>query len=121
MASNKDIVEQVKAEARENEDIPTRTRVLQLVREKTKEEKDHEYLKAQFREIERIKGTEIRMQEAIFKILTVEINEENIQIWLDGLDEYDIKNMDRKLEEITEKYDFIKEMWKNHNKIRRIK
>ena len=95
--------------------------MLQLVKEKTKEERDREYLNIQFREIERIKGTEIRMQEAIFKILTVEVNEENIEIWLNGLDEYDIKNMDRKLEEITEKYNFIKEMWKNHNKIRRIK
>ena len=38
LSSNKDIVEQVKAEARENEDIPTRTRVLQLVKEETTEE-----------------------------------------------------------------------------------
>ncbi|WP_371374526.1 hypothetical protein [Sporomusa aerivorans] len=36
LANNKDIVEQVKAEARENEDIPTRFRVLQLVKEKNK-------------------------------------------------------------------------------------
>lgn len=35
LANNPDIVEQVKAEARENEDIPTRSRVLQLVKEKT--------------------------------------------------------------------------------------
>ncbi len=121
MASNKDIVEQVKAEARENEDIPTRSRVLQLVKEKTKEEKDSEYLRAQFKEIERIKGTEIRMNEAIFKILTVEVNEENVQIWIDGLDEYEKQNMDNKLNEITNKYEFIKEMWENHSKIRRIK
>lgn len=121
LSSNKDIVEQVKAEARENEDIPTRSRVLQLVKEKTKEEKDTEYLKEQFREIERIKGTEIRMNEAIFKILTVEVNEENIQIWIDGLDEYEKRNMDNKLNEIKEKYEFIKNMWENHNKIRRIK
>lgn len=37
LANNKDIVEQVKAEARENEDIPTRSRVLQLVKEKNKQ------------------------------------------------------------------------------------
>ena len=34
LANHPDIVEQVKAEARENEDIPTRSRVLQLVKEK---------------------------------------------------------------------------------------
>lgn len=121
MASNKDIVEQVKAEARENEDIPTRTRVLQLVREKTKEEKENDYLKEQFREIERIKGTEIRMNEAIFKILTVEVNEENVQIWIDGLDNYRKKELTEELDEAIEKYKFIKEMWLKNNQIRRIK
>lgn len=121
MASNKDIVEQVKAEARENEDIPTRSRVLQLVKEKTKEEKDNEYLKQQFREIERIKGTEIRMNEAIFKILTVDVNEENVQIWINGLDEYRKDELTSELDEAIEKYKFIKDMWEKHNQIRRIK
>lgn len=121
LSSNKDVVEQVKAEARENEDIPTRSRVLQLVKEKTKEEKDNEYLQEQFKEIERIKGTEIRMQEAIFKILTVEINEENVQIWIDGLDKCMKENLTDELDEAIEKYTFIKEIWLKNNKIRRIK
>lgn len=121
LSSNKEIVEQVKAEARENEDIPTRSRVLQLVKEKTKEEKDNEYLQEQFREIERIKGTEIRMQEAIFKILTVEVNEENVQIWIDGLDDYMKDDLTNELDEAIEKYKFIKEMWLKNNRIRRIK
>ncbi len=121
LSSNKDVVEQVKAEARENEDIPTRSRVLQLVKEKTKEEKDNEYLQEQFKEIERIKGTEIRMQEAIFKILTVEINEENVQIWIDGLDKCMKEDLTDELDEAIEKYTFIKEIWLKNNKIRRIK
>lgn len=121
MASNKDIVEQVKAEARENEDIPTRTRVLQLVKEKTKEEKDTEYLRKQFKEIERIKGTEIRMHEAIYKIQTVEVNEENVQIWLDGLEDYRKETLIDDIDEIINKYNFIKEMWLKNNQIRRIK
>ena len=121
LSNNKDIVEQVKAEARENEDIPTRTRVLQLVKEKTKEEKDREYLQARFKEIERIKGTEIRMNEAIFKILTVQVNEENVQIWMDGLEDYRKENLVNELDEAIEKYKFIKEMWFKYNQIRRIK
>ena len=121
MASNKDIVEQVKAEARENEDIPTRTRVLQLVKEKTKEEKDTEYLRKQFKEIERIKGTEIRMHEAIYKIQTVEVNEENVQIWLDGLEDYRKETLIDDIDEIISKYEFIKEIWLKNNQIRRIK
>lgn len=121
MASNKDIVEQVKAEARENEDIPTRTRVLQLVKEKTKEERDTEYLRQQFKEIERIKGTEIRMHEAIYKIQTVEVNEENVQIWLDGLENYRKETLIEDIDEIINKYKFIKEIWLKKNHIRRIK
>ena len=39
LADNPDIVEQVKAEATENEDIPTRTEVLRRVKEKSKEQK----------------------------------------------------------------------------------
>lgn len=89
------------------------------MQKETKE--DNEYLKEQFREIERIKGTEIRMNDAIFKILTVEVNEENVQIWMNGLDEYERQNMNNKLNEIIKKYEFIKKMWENHNKIRRIK
>lgn len=34
LANNKDIVEQVKAEARENDDIPTRSRVIELVKQR---------------------------------------------------------------------------------------
>lgn len=121
LASHKDIVEQVKAEARENEDIATRTRALQLIKEKTREEKDTDYLREQFKEIERIKGTEIRMNDAIFKILTVEINEENIEIWMNGLDDTRKQNLINELDEAIEKYEFIKDMWIKHNQIRRIK
>lgn len=91
------------------------------IKDKEVEEKDNEYLKEQFREIERIKGTEIRMQEAIFKILTVEVNEENVQIWIDGLDDYIKEDLTNELDEAIEKYKFIKEMWLKNNQIRRVK
>ena len=43
LADNKDVVEQVKAEARENDDIPTRTRVLDLVaHQKQKDEEEYD-------------------------------------------------------------------------------
>lgn len=101
--------------------VKTASKVPEEQREEKEAELVHQYLNEQFREIERIKGTEIRMHDAIFKILTVEINEENVQIWLDGLDEYERNSMDNRLNEIKEKYEFIKEMWENHNRIRRIK
>lgn len=43
LAKNKDIVEQVKQEARDNDDLATRTAVLQAVRVKTKDDKEQHY------------------------------------------------------------------------------
>jgi len=40
LADNKDLVEQVKAEARENDDIPTRSRVLDLAQQRKKREEE---------------------------------------------------------------------------------
>lgn len=40
LANNKDLVEQVKAEARENDDIPTRSRVLDLAQQRKKREEE---------------------------------------------------------------------------------
>lgn len=40
LAENKDLVEQVKAEARENDDIPTRSRVLDLAQQRKKREEE---------------------------------------------------------------------------------
>lgn len=91
------------------------------IKDKEVQEQDNENLKEQFKEIERIKGTEIRMQEAIFKILTVEVNEENVQIWIDGLDDCMKDELVNELDEAIEKYKFIKEIWLKNNQIRRIK
>lgn len=43
LADNKDLIEQVKQEARENDDIPTRTRVLDLAKAKKEKENQQEY------------------------------------------------------------------------------
>ncbi|WP_313583966.1 hypothetical protein [Lacrimispora sp.] len=41
LADNKDLVEQVKQEARENEDLPTRTRVIDLAQQRKKKDEDY--------------------------------------------------------------------------------
>ncbi|MDL2280361.1 hypothetical protein LJC10_00710 [Selenomonadales bacterium OttesenSCG-928-I06] len=83
LANNKDIVEQVKAEARENDDLPTRSRVLQLVKEKNAKPK-----------IRNEKKISSEIHEAIFKPSVVSTDKEDIEIWLDSLiggsDEYEI-------------------------------
>jgi hypothetical protein len=77
LAANKDIVEQVKAEARENEDIPTRSRVLQLVKEKNKPQSKDE---VDFR----YRATRA-INEAISNACLVKVDRERLQCWAESL------------------------------------
>jgi hypothetical protein len=76
LASNKDIVEQVKAEARENEDIPTRSRVLQLVKEKNK---------PQLPTTDFIYHATRAINEAISNACLVKVDKERLDAWLMSL------------------------------------
>lgn len=118
LSSNKDVVEQVKAEARENEDIPTRSRVLQLVKEKTKEE---QIIEEGFRQIENKKAIEINYHNALFKILTLEIKEEEVEMWVNSMMTCDKERLESDIDEAIKKLNAIKKIYKNYNQIRRIK
>ena len=85
LASNKDVVEQVKAEARENEDIPTRSRVLQLVKEKNKLQKpdiDPDFRYHATRSI----------NEAISHVSAVQVNPERLACWFESLKDQEEQN-----------------------------
>lgn len=76
LAANKAVVEQVKAEARENEDIPTRSRVLQLVKEKNKPaqaDPDFAYRSTQ------------AINEAIGNASTLNVDKERLVCWANSL------------------------------------
>lgn len=118
LSSNKEIVEQVKAEARKNEDIPTRSRVLQLVKQKSNEE---EFVEKEFKKIENEKAIELNYHNALFKILTLEIKEEEVQIWTDGMMKEERETLESDLNDAIDKFQKIKEIIKRNNKIRRIK
>lgn len=118
LSSNKDIVEQVKAEARENEDIPTRTRVLQLVKQKTKEE---EIIEQGFKEIENKKAIELNYHNALFKILTLEVKEDEVYLWVNSMMPSDKERLESDINDAIEKLNEIKEIYRNYNQIRRIK
>lgn len=118
LSNNKDIVEQVKAEARENEDIPTRSRVLQLVKEKSETEK---YLEEEFRKIEEESAIKKNIRNAIYKMLTVETRDEYLEIWYDGLDKLEMETLEEDLYRARGELDKIIEFVKNHKKIRRLK
>lgn len=71
LAKNPEVVEQVKREAQENDDIPTRSRVLQLVKEKRSPDWRHEARRG--------------INDAIFKPLNARIDEERLSVWFESL------------------------------------
>lgn len=118
MSKHKDVVEQVKAEARENEDIPTRSRVLQLVKQKTKEE---EIIEQGFKEIENKKAIELNYHNALFKILTLDIKESEVYVWIESMMKSDKERLEDDINEAIEKLEEIKQIYKSYNQIRRVK
>lgn len=118
LSSNKEIVEQVKAEARENEDIPTRSRVLQLVKEKTKQE---QFIENEFKKIENEIAIQKNIHNAIYKILCTDISKEYLEVWYEGLDRCNIETLEDDIERAIKQYESIKFFIKEKRKIRRIK
>jgi len=82
LANNKDIVEQVKAEARENDDLPTRSRVLQLVKEKNQQPKQPDTAT--------LRKSVIEIHDAITKASTVQTDTDKLSIWLETLSEEEL-------------------------------
>lgn len=118
LSSNKDIVEQVKAEARENDDIPTTTRVLQLVKQKSKEE---QFLQEEFKKIENKTAIKNNYHNALFKILTLDIRDEEACVWIDSMLKSDKDRLNQDIDEAINKLNQIREIFRNYNQMRRIK
>ena len=75
LADNPDVVEQVKQEARENDDIPTRTRVIDIVQQRKKEQSDKTAASSNLYK---------QFHNALFGILTLDISKaNNIADWID--------------------------------------
>jgi len=118
LSSNKDVVEQVKAEARENEDIPTRTRVLQLVKEKTKEEKEYE---EECKELDKAHRVYCKINDAVYKPISVEITDENVGYWIEDMTQEELEEEEKNIEQAIYNLQEIKRIIKSHKRIRRIK
>lgn len=99
LANNKDVVEQVKAEARENDDLPTRSRVLQLVKEKKKAEQP---LKINRQEIKKIVN-------AVVNASNVPTNSELLKSWVNDMqDDEEINFNLMMIDDAIEKFQVIK-------------
>ena len=88
------------------------------VPEKTEQEL---FVEKEFKKIEEESAIQKNIHNAIYKILTTEITEEYLEVWFENLDNSERDRLETDLNRAIEEYQKIKEFYKNHSKIRRIK
>lgn len=74
LADNKDLVEQVKQEARENDDLPTRTRVIDLAQQRKKKNEDF------YDHLEDCKKLAQTYNKVIYSFLRIKADEKELQM-----------------------------------------
>ncbi len=118
LANNKEIVEQVKAEARENDDVPNRSTVLQLVKQKSKEEQDYE---KECKNLNKAHAIYCRINDAVYKPISVEVTEENVGYWVEDMSLQEMEEEEKNIDEAIFNLNEIKRIMKNYKVIRRVK
>ncbi len=118
LSSNKDIIEQVKAEARENEDIASRARVFQVIKEKTKEEKEFE---KECKDLDKAHRIYCKINDAVYKPISVEITEENVGYWLEDMSKSELEEEENNVNQAIYNLQEIKRIMKSYKSIRRVK
>lgn len=121
LSSNKEIVEQVKAEARENEDIPTRSRVLQLVKQNKDNDNQETDLTEKFKGLEREKAISDNYDKAFLKARLLNIEDEDVEIWLKWMPKEDRLNITEILKESIENINYLIEKCKKINNLKVVK
>ncbi|MFA6941439.1 MAG: hypothetical protein WCQ54_10775 [Clostridiaceae bacterium] len=87
LANNKDLVEVVKAEARENDDIPTRTRVLELAKaRKQKQQEETEKEESYDQYMEQCKKTADKFNDILYDLNGLDVEDKNLEEWGELLD-----------------------------------
>lgn len=87
LANNKDLVEYVKAEARENDDIPTRSRVLELAKQRKKREDEEAEKNADYYEyIDFCTETAKRFSSVLGEVRKLKVDDKHLKGWAEHLD-----------------------------------
>lgn len=87
LADNKDLVEQVKQEARDNEDLPTRTRVIDLAQQRKKKEAEEQEEKKDFSAyINDCKKIANNFNDAIYAFIRIDVSPDKLKMWKELLD-----------------------------------
>lgn len=82
LADNKDLVEQVKAEARENEDIPTRSRVLELAKARKDKQKEAIQDQKEYNKyIDDCKKVSDEYESFLFDCDELDVTDEKLNMW----------------------------------------
>lgn len=101
------------------------TKQLKKVPESEKEEKGNklieQYINKEFKKIENKKAIELSYHNALFKILTLEIKEDEVHMWVDSMMSSNKERLESDIDEAIKKLNEIKKIYKNYNQIRRIK
>ena len=83
LAENKDLIEQVKQEARENDDLPTRSRVLDLARERNRRGQGDET--EYYNYLSECKKIALKYNNAIGNVSALSADQEDFQKWAELL------------------------------------
>ena len=110
LANNPDVVEEVKREARENDDIPTRTRVIDLVQQRKKAEN------ARIEESSRIYK---QFHNGLFGLLTIETEHNILEMlanWIDDCRGISVKDYIRDIGRAIDKLEAIRTFFINYER-----
>lgn len=110
LANNPDVVEQVKREARENDDLPTRTRVIDIVQQRKKTENEV---------IEQSSHIYKQFHNSVFGILTLETDNGNLSMlskWIDECKGISINDYISDIGRTIEKLENIRTYLANHER-----
>lgn len=97
LANNKDLVEKVKNEARENDDLPTRTRVLELA--KVRRKKEPEDVEEYCDYMDECKKIAVNFNNTLLKISLLDADNKTLSMWQKLLNKDDVE---RKLEKVED-------------------
>lgn len=118
LADNKDLVEQVKAEARENDDIPTRSRVLDLVQQRKKREEEENRKGEDYSHYLDFCGKVAKnFNNVLYKVSALETNDQHLNAWKEFLDAQDmiqiyINQISESIPKLLKIKSFLKELKK---------
>ena len=113
LANNKDLVEQVKQEARVNDDLPTRTRVIDLAQQRKKREREDAEQEDNYSAyIDECKKAANRFTDAVYAFIHVNTDTQSLKMWNELLEPSLLPSLLQEVEEGIAKLSAIRNFLK---------